>query len=124
MRESSVLKDCLWCFAHHGFTVLMPGWRTPYQVSGSKGLVWRSNTGGLRDQTGRHFVRFGINGTPDILGFLNTGGRVIGYEAKAPGEKPTDLQRWFGSLMVQAGGLWGWGTSYDECNEFLKEAGL
>ncbi len=102
----------------------MPGWKIPYEVNTQKGVVWRNNTGGLTDKTGRHFIRFGVNGASDIQGFLWNGARFLAYEVKKPGEEPTDLQIWYGQLVREAGGLWGWGTSYDDCDKWLKEAGL
>ena len=90
----------------------------------TKGVVWRNNTGGMKDKTGRHFVRFGVNGAPDILGIAFPAGIAFGFEVKKPGEKPTDLQFWFGNIIIAAGGRWGWGTSYEECVKWQKEAGL
>ena len=123
-KETAVQHSVLECFAHHGFTVMMPGWKTPYLIDAAKGVVWRNNVGGMRDKTGRHFVKYGINGMPDIMGFVTPNGRTIGFEVKYPGEKPTDLQVWFGEMMTKAGGIWGWGTSYDDCDKWLKQAGL
>lgn len=123
-RESAILRDCLYCFAHHGFQVLAPGWRVPYEVDLGRGVAWRVNVGALRDRSGRHFVRYGINGMSDIMGFVSGTARTLGFEVKRPGESPTDLQRWFGRMLAEAGGLWGWGSSYDDCDRWLKEAGL
>ena len=102
----------------------MPGCKTPFPVQTTKGIVWRNNTGAMRDKTGRHFVRFGINGMPDILGVKFFDGMIFGYEVKQPGESPTEMQFWIGNLIIAAGGKWGWGTSYDQCVEWQKEAGL
>jgi hypothetical protein len=123
LKETAVVRECFSAFVHHGFTVLMPGWRTPYEVEARKGVIWRNNVGGMRDKTGRHFVRYGVNGSPDIFGFTG-GGRAMGFEVKKPGETPTELQRWFGRLLINAGGLWGWGDSYAKCDAWLKETGL
>jgi len=123
MKESVVVRDGMWAFAHYGFQVLMPGWKTPYDVPFGQGVVWRNNVGGMRDKTGRHFVRFGVNGMPDIMGFTKDG-LTIGAEAKVPGEKPTELQEWFGEMMTRAGGIWFWFDSYDSCAEGLKKNGF
>ncbi len=124
MKETPIVRHCLTCFSHHGFQILLPGWKTPYDIQTKKGVVWRNNTGGMKDKTGRHFVRFGINGAPDIIGFLTNGGRFFGYEVKKPGEKPTEMQVWYGDWVRSSGGLWGWGTSYEDCDRWLKEANL
>lgn len=105
---------------------MMPGWKTPYEIDSGKGVIWRNNTGFAKySYKGRdRMVKFGVSGMPDIMGFLGKGARIVGFEVKQPGQKPTDLQMWFGQIIWKAGGLWGWGTSYDDCDNWLKQAGL
>ena len=121
MKESAVLRECLYCFAHRGFTVLTPGVRVPYNLDSQKGVVWRNNTGAVR--TGRRFFRFGINGMPDIIGVTATG-RFIACEVKMDGKKPTEIQMWCHGLLKKLGAIVFWVTSYQECEDKLKEAGL
>ena len=48
---------------------------------------------------------FGKSGIPDIIAIV--GGRFVGIECKAdPTKKPTELQKWCGEEIKEAGGLW------------------
>ena len=122
-KESGVLFDCLNCFAHRGFQVLMPGWKTPYDVDTEhvKGVVWRNNVGAIR--TGRRFIRFGISGMPDIIG-ITRGGLFIGCECKSDTGTISPIQKWFHLIVLRLGGFAFVARSYEECDKWLKEAGL
>jgi hypothetical protein len=124
-RESGVVRECLQCFAHHGFQVLDPRVTYTTDIYDDKlnGVVWRNNVGGMRDRSGRFFVRFGIAGTPDIIGFTR-GGLFIGCECKADTGKLSDAQKWFHHLLLRLGGYAFVARSYQECDKWLKEAGL
>jgi hypothetical protein len=65
-------------------------------------LAWRNNTGATR--IGKHLVRFGAVGSPDILGCL-PGGRLLACEVKLPGREPTVAQAAFLTAIAAAGGL-------------------
>lgn len=122
MKETPIVRECLSCFSHHGFQVLMPGWKTPYEVSDSvKGIVWRNNVGAVR--AGSRFVQFGISGMPDILG-MTKGGLFIGCEVKTDSGKLSDIQKWFHLLTLKLGGYCFVARSYDDADKWLKEAGL
>lgn len=122
-KESGVLLECLTCFAHHGFQVLMPGWKTPYEVDTDhvKGVVWRQNTGAIR--TGNRFIRFGISGIPDIIG-ITRDGLFIGCECKSEKGTVSDMQKWFHLIALRMGAYAFVARSYDDCDRWLKEAGL
>ena len=116
------MRECLTCFSHHGFQVLMPGWKTPYEVSeGIKGIVWRNNVGAVK--TGHRYIQYGVSGMPDILGVMK-GGLVIGCEAKTDTGRVSDIQKWFHLLVLKLGGYIFVARSYAECDLRLKEAGL
>lgn len=56
--------------------------------------VWRNNTGGMYDATGR-FVRYGLCvGSSDLIGLLPDG-RFLAIEVKMPGKNPTKDQQKF-----------------------------
>lgn len=122
-KESGVLQECLTCFAHHGFQVLMPGWKTPYEVDTKriKGVVWRNNVGAIR--AGPRLIRFGISGLPDIIG-ISQGGLFIGCECKSDTGKVSPIQKWFHLIALGLGGFAFVARSYEECDKWLKEAGL
>lgn len=77
-RESSVLREVLLALGNQPDLV-----------------VFRNNTGVLRDETGRP-VRYGLMvGSPDIVGILAPWGRFVGFEVKRPGGKQSpDQERW------------------------------
>jgi hypothetical protein len=58
-------------------------------------VLWRNNTGALRDDTGRQ-VRYGLAvGSADLIGILAPSGRMFALEVKAPGGKLSiEQQRW------------------------------
>lgn len=100
----------------------MPGWKTPYDVPDTAaGIVWRNNVGAYRK--GRSFIQYGVNGMPDILG-MTKGGLFVGCEVKTAEGKVSDVQRWFLLLALRLGGYCFVARSYDECDSWLKEAGL
>jgi hypothetical protein len=106
--------------------VLLPGWKTPYDIGVDtvKGVVWRANTGVARySYKGRErFVQFGINGIPDIIGIAR-GGMFIGCEAKA-GTNVSEMQKWFHLIVLKLGGYVFVARSYEDCDRWLREAGL
>ena len=83
-------------------------------------LVWRSNTGALFESfpagmlNGRQafyrgrLVRFGCEGTPDVLGFCRLCGLLLAVEAKAPKRGVvSDVQRAFAAQVAPSGALYG-----------------
>lgn len=122
MKETPIVRECLTCFSHHGFQVLMPGWKTPYEISDSiKGVVWRNNVGAV--QLGARFIQFGISGMPDIVG-ITKGGLFLGCEVKTDTGKVSEIQKWFHLLILKLGGYVFVARSYDECHDWLIKAGL
>jgi hypothetical protein len=67
-------------------------------------FFWRSNTGTMTK--GKSFVKFGLPGSPDIMGCLAPSGRMFGIEVKREigGELSKD-QKWFRDELVKHGGL-------------------
>jgi hypothetical protein len=86
MAESDVLRACLEYLAVKGV------------------FAWRNNTGGVRVD-GKRFVRFGIRGSPDILGVMPDG-RFLGVEAKSAKGRLTAEQREFGEAVTRRGGVY------------------
>lgn len=66
--------------------------------------VWRNNTGGTYDATGR-FIRYGLCvGSSDLLGILPDG-RFLAIEVKMPNKKPTKEQVKFLNWIKEKGGV-------------------
>ncbi len=101
----------------------MSGWKTPYDVDTQniKGVVWRNNVGAIR--SGARFIRFGIAGLPDIIG-ITRGGLFIGCECKSETGTISPMQKWFHLIALKLGGYAFVARSYEDCDKWLKEAGL
>jgi hypothetical protein len=56
-------------------------------------FVWRNNSGAYKAQHGG-YIRYGLTGSPDIIGFTPYG-RFIGIECKAGYNKQQDSQKAF-----------------------------
>ena len=67
-------------------------------------FIWRNNSGGYKSETGT-WIRYGLTGSPDIIG-VNPRGRFIGIEAKSDTGKPTDQQLAFGRKVTDRGGVY------------------
>lgn len=74
-----------------------------YLGSRSDVLVWRNNTGAARDVSGR-VIRFGLVGSPDIIGVHR--GRFIGIECKSDRGRLSAEQSAFRQRFESCGGLY------------------
>jgi hypothetical protein len=66
-------------------------------------LVWRNQTGALRNRAGR-LVTFGLVGSPDIIGVMR--GRAIGIETKSASGRQSITQKRFEQAWRAAGGIY------------------
>jgi hypothetical protein len=80
-------------------------------------FVWRNNTGVLR--AGGRFVRFGKNGSGDIIG-MTASGRFVSVENKSNGEPISAAQAEFARTVNDKGGLAVFVTSLDDLIEQTK----
>ncbi|MBF0406450.1 MAG: VRR-NUC domain-containing protein [Candidatus Riflebacteria bacterium] len=67
--------------------------------------IWRNNSGALYDQRG-HLIKFGLQGSADILGIIKPHGRFLAIEVKAPRGKLTKQQERFKRMIEGHGGLY------------------
>ena len=67
-------------------------------------FVWRNNTGALLTQKGQ-FMRFGKQGSPDIIG-LTQKGLFLGIEVKSGNKKQTEQQIEFQEAVETRGGVY------------------
>lgn len=132
VRESSVMREVAFALSHFGLYVVpanaRPGdvhWSVWRDVDPERytGVVWRCNTGAA-NYSGKRFVRFGIPGVSDYLGFLIPSGRICALEVKSESGSLTHDQRAFGALLGQTGGLWGMARSYQDAEKVLTGWGL
>lgn len=63
-------------------------------------FAWRNNTGAAK--IGNRFIRFGVTGSPDILGVL-PGGRLLAVECKVKGNKLSASQEAFLDRLERSG---------------------
>lgn len=71
------------------------------RIQGS--IFWRNNTGSLPSRTGR-VVKFGLVGSPDIIGCYR--GRFVGIEVKSSTGKQREAQINFQRAFERSGGLY------------------
>jgi hypothetical protein len=84
-KEANIVNDCL------------------VALSAAGCLVWRQNTGALRDGNGR-LVRYGLcKGSSDIVGICQDG-RFLAVECKADGGRLSEAQDTFLAAVIKAGG--------------------
>jgi hypothetical protein len=98
--ESEVLRACLDYLAARGI------------------FAWRNNTGAVRVE-GNRFIRFGVKGSPDILGVMPDG-RILCIECKSAKGRLTPEQREFGAAVLRRGGVYVVARGIED----LQEAGL
>ena len=65
--------------------------------------VWRNNTGALLDRNGK-LVKFGLQGSADIIGMMKPNGRFIAIEVKTQKGMQTASQRRFQKMVEDMGG--------------------
>lgn len=124
MSENAVVKEVLIACAYSQIQVLDPSkWAkgTPPPYDGKdlaiQGIAWRNNTGALK--SGRRFIRFGIPGSPDVLGMFR-GGKIFGIECKTSSGRLSPFQKWWRALIVGLGGYYGVARSYEEASALIK----
>lgn len=79
-------------------------WLVKAEAEKHGAYLWRNNTGGLYDRTGR-FVKYGLcTGSSDLIGVLPDG-KFLAIEVKLPGKKPTEAQIKFLDWIKEKGGV-------------------
>lgn len=78
-------------------------------------MAWANNTGGMKK--GKHYIKFGKEGSSDIIGIL-PGGYFLGVECKVPPDELSPAQAVFTCDVLRAGGI----AITVECLEDLQEA--
>jgi hypothetical protein len=81
--------------------------------------VWRNNSGALIDERGK-LVRFGLQGSADILGIIAPSGRFLGIEVKSATGRQTPQQKNFQSMVESMGGVYILARSVEEAMVCLK----
>lgn len=67
--------------------------------------VWRNNTGALLDRNNK-LVKFGLQGSADIIGMMKPNGRFIAIEVKTQKGMQTASQRRVQKMVEDMGGLY------------------
>lgn len=85
------------------------------------GFFWRNNTGAQKIYSpgGTRFIRFGMPGSPDIIGICK--GRFVGIEVKAPKGKQSQIQREFERNVKLFGGYYILAYSVEDALNVVKE---
>lgn len=83
-------------------------------------VVWRNNTGMIKNPQGRP-VRFGLCvGSSDIIG-IGPGGRFLAIEVKTAKGRATEKQLNFINRVIKAGGIAGVARSADEAVKIIDD---
>lgn len=84
--------------------------------------IWRVNTGGAMIK-GR-LVRFGVPGTPDILGVIAPTGRFLGIEVKSAKGNQRLAQERFERMLKAMGGLYILARSLADVDRAMAAEGI
>lgn len=85
-------------------------------------LLWRNNTGQLKDQRGR-WVSFGLGlGSPDLVGIFKDTGQLIGVEVKTAAGRMSPEQKAWHQAAASAGAIVGCARSVAEAMALLPRA--
>ncbi len=103
LREAPILKAGLEYLSYH------------HKVAD----VWRNNTGAVK--IADRFIRFGRKGITDILGFSRQG-KILAFEAKAPGEGATVEQEEFMGRVNAFGGVAGVFYCIEDLERLMRRA--
>lgn len=71
-------------------------------------FIWRNNTGGFAVGEGRdkRFIKTGLKGSPDIVGFKRPSGVFLGIECKAAKKKQQPAQEAFQGVCDDGGAVY------------------
>lgn len=67
--------------------------------------VWRNNTGALLDHNNK-LVKFGLQGSADIIGLMKPHGRFLAIEVKTEKGRQSESQKRFQRMIEDMGGLY------------------
>lgn len=97
-------------------------WLVKAEAENHGAYLWRNNTGGTYDKTGR-FIRYGLCvGSSDLIGLLPDG-KFLAIEVKLPGKKPTENQQKFLNWINEKGGISFVATSKEDVKKKLTVHG-
>lgn len=82
-------------------------------------IVWKNATGVARSLDGERIIRYGLPGSPDIIGFSNMG-KFIGIECKTGQAKKSKKQNNFHAIAEKFGAIYFVAKSVDEAVKKLQ----
>lgn len=66
--------------------------------------VWRNETGAVRKGAG--MIRYGLIGSPDIIGIMGPNGKWLGIECKVGKDIQREAQKNFEEMIASRGGIY------------------
>ena len=102
MKHGDLVNQCLLVLAEHG-------------------IAWSNATGALKDASGR-LVRYGLNGSSDILACIK--GRFVGVECKVGRDRQSDTQKRFEQAVTRHDGIYILARSVEDVTARLNAEGL
>lgn len=85
-----------------------------------RGIFWTNDTGTAKSMDGKRVIRFGLPGSPDIIGCLD--GMFIGIEVKTATGSQQKNQKAFEKAIKSVGGFYAVARSPAEAVSVLMEA--
>ena len=82
-------------------------------------VVWKNATGVAKSMDGQRIIKYGLPGSPDIIGFTNKG-VFIGIECKTGNATKSKRQIAFHEIAKKFGAICFVAKSVDECLEKLQ----
>lgn len=129
-KENPIVREAIAAFVNHAFMFLdskvlnadgIAHTLREFDPARFRGVFWRSNTGALKSAS--RFIKFGIPGSPDLIGFTRFG-RFIGCECKTAEGTLSDSQKPFHNAMTLAGCIIFVARSYQDADAALAFHGL
>lgn len=104
MKETDLVRQCLQTLMLYGV------------------FAWRNNTGAHVTGEGpsRRYIRFGVKGSPDIIGILPGRGQFLGVECKVGKGRQTMHQEEFQASVEERGGRYWLVRDVTELIELLQ----
>ena len=82
--------------------------------------VWKNNTGVLKNDSGE-YIRFGLNGSADIIGILKKNGKMICIEVKTGNAVQSKVQKNFEKMILDYNGYYIVGRSIQQVIDFIEK---
>jgi hypothetical protein len=84
--------------------------------------VWANNTGSAMSFDSERIIKFGLEGSADILGVKGPTGQLICIEIKTGSARQSEAQKRFEKVITERGGIYVVARSVDDIKFLLKDS--